>query len=815
MQFSELWLREWANPALETQELVDQITMAGLEVDAIEAAAGEFSGIVVAQILSFEQHPDADKLNVCKVTDGSEEFQIVCGAPNVREGMKIPFAKIGALLPGDFKIKKAKLRGVESFGMLCAEEEMGIADKSDGLWDLPADAPLGVCMREYLGLTRDGRDDKIIDVDLTPNRGDCLSIAGLSREVGVLNKVDVTAPVIETVAATIDDAIDVQLQAPDACPRYVGRIIKGINIKAASPLWMQEKLRRSGIRSIDPVVDVTNFILLELGQPMHAFDLAKLDGGIIVRKAVQDETLVLLDDQEIKLNSDTLVIADNSKALAMAGVMGGAESGVSSGKEGAETTQDILLESAYFNPIAIAGKARNYGLHTDSSHRFERGVDFELQRTAIERATALLLEIVGGEAGPVVEKISEAELPTCAEIVLVESHIEKMLGLTIEASEVEEILIRLGMQLSPHNDAKVGNGWKVIAPSYRFDMAIEADLIEELARIYGYNRLPVRTPMAATPLLPVPENELAMKDVRRQLVGRGYQEAITYSFVDPATQKLLDPDVAPLALANPISADLSVMRTNLWAGLVQTAVHNIKRQQPRVRLFETGLSFVPQPGKDPSNLDESLVQDPKLAMLLTGTRTEQSWSEGEQNVDFFDLKGDFESLIARTGSQARYTFVPAEHPALQPGQTASIQLDGVAVGWMGALHPNLAKPLGLKQAVYLLEISLKAVRQVEVPAFKPLSKFPGMSRDLALVVTDNTPVADVMSLIREKAGDYLTKLNLFDIYQGKGIDPDRKSLALGLTWQHPSRTLNEEEVNEAVDNILAHLADRIDAQLRG
>ncbi len=805
MQFSELWLREWANPALETQELVDQITMAGLEVDAIEAAAGEFSGIVVGQILSFEKHPEADKLNVCKVTDGSEEFQIVCGAPNVREGMKIPFAKIKAVLPGDFKIKKAKLRGVESFGMLCAEEELGLADKSDGLWDLPSDAPLGVCMREYLGLSRDGRDDKIIDVDLTPNRGDCLSLAGLSREVGVLNKVDVTAPVIEAVAATIDDAIDVQLQAPDACPRYVGRVIKGINIKAASPLWMQEKLRRSGIRSIDPVVDVTNYVLLELGQPMHAFDLAKLDGGIIVRKAQQDETLVLLDDQEVKLKADTLVIADNSKALAMAGVMGGADSGVN-----ASETQDILLESAYFNPIAIAGKARNYGLHTDSSHRFERGVDFELQRTAIERATSLLLEIVGGEAGPVVEKTSEADLPSCAEITLVEANIEKMLGLTIEASEVEEILVRLGMNVS-----NVEGGWKVIAPSYRFDMAIEADLIEELARIYGYNRLPVRTPMAATPLLPVPENELAMKDVRRQLVGRGYQEAITYSFVEPGVQKLLDPEVAPLALANPISADLSVMRTNLWAGLVQTAVHNIKRQQPRVRLFETGLSFVPQPGKDPSNLDESLVQDPKLAMLLTGSRTEQSWSEGEQGVDFFDLKGDFESLLARTGSQARYSFVPAEHPALQPGQTASIELDGIAVGWIGALHPNLAKPLGLKQAVYLLEISLKAVRQVEVPAFKPLSKFPEMRRDLALVVTDATPVADVMSLIREKAGDYLTKLNLFDIYQGKGIDPDRKSLALGLTWQHPSRTLNEEEVNEAVENVLAHLADRIDAQLRG
>ncbi len=819
MQFSELWLREWANPALETQELVDQITMAGLEVDAIEAAAGEFSGIVVAQIVSFEKHPEADKLNVCKVTDGTEEFQIVCGAPNVREGMVVPFAKIGAVLPTEdgkgFKIKKAKLRGVESFGMLCAEEEMAISDKSDGLWDLPADAPLGVCMREYLGLTRDGRDDKIIDVDLTPNRGDCLSIAGMAREVGVLNKVDVTAPVIEAVAATIDDAIDVQLQAPDACPRYVGRIIKGINVKAASPIWMQEKLRRSGIRSIDPVVDVTNYVLLELGQPMHAFDLAKLDGGIVVRKAQQDETLVLLDEQEVKLNADTLVIADNSKALAMAGVMGGADSGVD-----ANDTQDILLESAYFNPIAIAGKARNYGLHTDSSHRFERGVDFDLQRTAIERATALLLDIVGGEAGPVVEKTAEAELPTCAEITLVEAHIEKMLGLTIETSEVEEILTRLGMKLSPHNDAKEndakdGRGWKVVAPSYRFDMAIEADLIEELARIYGYNRLPVRTPMAATPLQPAPENELAMKDVRRQLVGRGYQEAVTYSFVDPETQKLLDPEVAPLALANPISAELSVMRTNLWAGLVQTAVHNIKRQQPRVRLFETGLSFVPQPGKDSSNLDESLVQDPKLAMLVTGKRTEQSWSEGDESVDFFDLKGDFESLIARTGSQARYSFVPAEHPSLQPGQTARIELDGEAVGWIGTLHPNLSKPLGLKQAVYLLEISLKAVRQVEVPAFAPLSKFPEMRRDLALVVSNETPVADVMALIREKAGDYLTKLNLFDIYQGKGIDPDRKSLALGLTWQHPSRTLNEDEVNDAVDKVIAHLADRIDAQLRG
>ena len=455
-------------------------------------------------------------------------------------------------------------------------------------------------------------------------------------------------------------------------------------------------------------------------------------------------------------------------------------------------------------------------MHTDSSHRFERGVDFELQRKAIERATQLLLDIAGGQPGPVFEAVDEAQLPSCANIELNAARISQVLGLELANDEVEEILTRLGMQVNANGKAGDEAGWSVIAPSYRFDMAIEADLIEELARIYGYNRLPVRTPKAATPLQPVPEDELPMKDVRRQLVGRGYQEAVTYSFVDPSTQKLLDPEVAPLALANPISAELSVMRTNLWAGLVQTAVHNIKRQQPRVRLFETGLSFVPNAdAAEGASLEDSLTQDSKLAMLITGSRSIQSWSDAEEGVDFFDLKGDFESLLNRTGMQANFSYVPAEHPSLQPGQTARIELDGEAVGWIGALHPNLAKPLGLKQAVYLLEVSLKAARKVNVPAFAPLSKFPEMRRDLALVVEQSTPVADVTALIREKAGDYLTKLNLFDVYQGKGIDPDRKSLALGLTWQHPSRTLTDEEVNESVENVIAHLADRIDAQLRG
>lgn len=816
MKFSELWLREWTNPAIDTQELVDQITMAGLEVDDVDPVAGDFSGVVVGQVVKREQHPDADKLSLCQVSDGTEEFQIVCGAANVREGLKIPFAKIGAVLPTEdgkgFKIKKAKLRGVESFGMLCAEQELGLADSSDGLMELAEDAPVGTDFREYMQFEKDGKADQIIDVDLTPNRGDCLSMAGLAREVGVLNKTDVTAPEINPVAPQIDDKPSIELQAPEACSRYIGRIVKGINVKAQTPLWMVEKLRRSGIRSIDPIVDVTNYVLIELGQPMHAFDLSKVDSAnIIVRMAKQDEELTLLDEQEVKLNDKTLVIADQNKALAMAGIFGGLESGVK------EDTQDILLESAFFNPIAIAGRARNYGLHTDSSHRYERGVDFELQKRAMERATQLIIDICGGQPGPVVEAADEANLPKAAEITLTQAKIKQILCLELADNEVEDILVRLGMAIVKAADVKGDSAWTVKAPSYRFDMAIEADLIEEIARIYGYNRLPVNTPRAAAPLEAVPENVLGMPPLRRLMVGRGYQEAITYSFVDPQTQQLLDPQQEALALANPLSADLSVMRTNLWAGLVQTAVRNIKRQQPRVRLFETGLSFVPtnsdeeaRPGQIPG-----LVQEHQLAMLVTGSVNDQSWSAEKRNVDFFDLKGDLEAILERNGTVGDVRFVPAEHPALHPGQTAQIQLDGQNVGWIGALHPSVEKELGLKQNIYVLEISLDAARTVKVSSFTPLSKFPEMRRDLALLVKKEVPVDQLMDVIREKAGDYLTKLNLFDIYEGEGIDSSSKSVALGLTFQHPSRTLTDEEVSEATEAVVAHLKDKVDAQLRG
>lgn len=794
MKFSESWLREWVSPSLTTEELVEQVTMAGLEVDAVEPVAGEFSGIVVAEVVKREQHPDADKLSLCQVSDGSETFQIVCGAPNVREGLKVPMAKIGAVLPTPdgkgFKIKKAKLRGVESFGMLCAEAEMGMAEQSDGLMELAPDAPLGQDIREYLNL-----NDSIIEVDLTPNRADCLSVKGMAREVGTLNNADVTEVSIEAVAAQVDDTVAVNLSAKDACPKYVGRVVKGVNVSATTPLWMVEKLRRSGIRSIDPIVDVTNYVLLELGQPMHAFDLAKIEGGINVRMANDKEKLTLLDGQEIELNSDTLVIADNAKALAVAGVMGGEHSGVNT------ETQDIFLEVAYFNPVAIAGKARNYGLHTDSSHRFERGVDYRLQNDAMERATQLIMDICGGQPGPVVTTQDDAAMPVEATVELRAQRVVDVLALELPANDIETMLTRLGMTVTAN-----ATGWTVNVPSYRFDISIEADLIEEIARIHGYNNLPVTTPMAALDLQSEPEVNTPINTLKQFWVSRGYQEAITYSFVDPKIQKLVDPEVDGLMLANPISADMAVMRSTLWVGLIKAAEHNLKRQQSDVRLFETGLRFVPN--------GSELTQEPVLAGLVCGNRLSMGWSNGSEKVDFYDLKGDLEAMLSINGD-TEYRFVAGEHPALHPGQCAAVFKGEKQVGLLGALHPVLQKQLGIKAPLFVFELLLDEVVQGQLPAFNPVSKFPGVSRDLAFVVEEEVNWAQVEQIIREQGGDSLTNVTLFDVYRGQGIENGRKSLALGLTWQDPSRTLNDEEITSSVDRIVTKLAEGLGAQLRG
>lgn len=792
MKFSEQWLRGWVNPQVSRDELVARLSMAGLEVDSVTPAAGQFSGIVVGEILATEQHPDADKLRVCQVSNGQETFQVVCGAPNARPGIKIPFAMIGAELPGDFKIKKAKLRGVESFGMLCSAAELQISEENDGLLELAADAPVGEDIRQYLSL-----DDASIEIGLTPNRGDCLSIAGLARDVSALYDTPVTRPVVPAVPAAHDEVRPVEVSAPAACPRYLGRVIRNVDLSKPTPLWIVERLRRSDVRSIDAAVDITNYVMLELGQPMHAFDLAEINGGIRVRMAEEGEKLVLLDGQEVALRADTLVIADHTRALAIAGVMGGEHSGVNT-----EKTRDLFLESAFFEPISVAGKARSYGLHTDASHRYERGVDSQLAREAMERATQLLLDIVGGEAGPVVEAVSEQHLPQVAPVTLRAERITQMLGMEMDPAQVEQLLNALELTTT-----KSGEGqWTVNVPSHRFDISLEVDLIEELARLYGYNNLPVRYPQARLAPQGKPETRGDLPTLRRLLVARGYQEAITYSFIDPKLFELFSPGVEPLLLANPISSDMAAMRASLWPGLVKALQHNLNRQQDRVRLFESGLRFVGQLG--------DLKQQPMIAGVVTGSRLPEGWANGRDGVDFFDVKADVEALLGYSGALSDFTFSAGKHPALHPGQTAAIERDGKLVGYLGAIHPELAKALDLDRPVFLFELVLGDVVEGRLPKFSELSKFPETRRDLALIAGRDVASSSVLEVIRDNAGEWLTDLRLFDVYQGKGIDPDRKSLAVGLTWQHPSRTLNDDEVNAALQNILTSLEQRLNTTLR-
>ena len=786
MKFSEQWLREWVNPAVDTEQLAARLTMAGLEVDAIDPVAGNFSGVVVAEIVAAEPHPDAEKLQVCRVNNGVDEVQIVCGAANARPGIKIPLATLGAVLPGDFKIKKAKLRGVDSFGMLCAEQELGLVEKSDGLMELPADAPLGEDIRKYLKL-----DDAIIELGLTPNRADCLSVRGIAREAAVLSELPFVETAVSEVATTIDDVLPVTVSAAVDCPRYVGRIIRNVDVSQPSPLWLQEKLRRCGLRSIDAVVDVTNFILLELGQPMHAFDLDKIQGGIVVRHAQAGESLSLLDGQAIDVREGSLLIADEKQPLALAGIMGGEPSSVS------DTSQHLFLEAAFFAPDKLAGRARSYGLHTDSSHRFERGVDFELPVRAIERASALIIEICGGQAGPLSRV--DGELPAREPILLREKRIEKLLGMALTTDEVESILRGLGMTVSA-----VENGWTVLAPSWRFDISIEVDLLEELARIYGYNRLPVTPMRDILTIRPAPESLRGMPQVRQQLVARGYQEAITYSFIDPAMHQAMSEGESAVELLNPISADMSVMRTSLLPGLIKTAMHNAKRQQPRIRLFESGQRFV--------KTADGLKQIPTLAALIMGRREPESWSATAELVDFYDLKADLESLLSV--SAGGISFTTAKYTALHPGQTADVYCDEQRIGRIGALHPGLQAQWDFVNPVYLFEIDQQPLLARGVPVFSELSRFPEVRRDLALVVDRQLAAADVLNVVRESAGEYLSDLKLFDIYQGKGIDPERKSLALGLTFRHSSRTLNEEEVGQSVDAVVQTLKEAFGASLR-
>ncbi|KAB7714983.1 Phenylalanine--tRNA ligase beta subunit [Plesiomonas shigelloides] len=794
MKFSESWLREWVNPAISTEELSEQITMAGLEVDAVEPVAGAFTGVVVGHVVECAQHPDADKLRVTKVDVGAgEPIDIVCGAPNCRQGLKVCCATVGAVLPGDFKIKKAKLRGQPSEGMLCSFDELAIPVESDGIIELPADAPVGMDVREYLKL-----NDNAIEIGLTPNRADCLGMLGIAREVGVLNRLPVTEPQISPVAASIDNVMPIKVSAPDACPRYLGRVIKGIDANATSPLWMQEKLRRCGIRSIDPVVDVTNYILLEMGQPMHAFDHAKIDGGIVVRMAEEGEKLTLLDGNEVTLRADTLVVADHSRPLAMAGIFGGEYSGVTA------ETKDVLLECAFFSPLSITGRARAYGLHTDSSHRFERGVDYAVQNKAMERATALLLEICGGEAGPVVDVTSAAHLPQAATITLRRSKLDALIGYHVEDDVVTDILTRLGCQVS-----KTAEGWTAVAPSWRFDMEIEEDLVEEVARIFGYNNIPNEAPLAELRMNDHREANLPLKRVKAALVDKGYQEAITYSFVDPKVQALLHPGEEAMILPNPISVDMSAMRLSLWSGLIGAAVYNQNRQQPRVRIFESGLRFVPD-----AAAENGVRQEVMLAGLLTGNRSNEHWGQESKTVDFFDMKGDLEAVLELTGRLDDVKFEACSNPALHPGQSAALVLDGEQIGFIGALHPELERKLDLNGRTMLFEVLWDKISQRTITSAQSISRFPANRRDIAIVVDESVSAQNIIDECRKVGGNQLVGVNLFDVYRGKGVNDGCKSLAISLTLQDTSRTLEEEEIANAVSGIVEALKVRFQASLR-
>ncbi|HAV5534136.1 phenylalanine--tRNA ligase subunit beta [Acinetobacter baumannii] len=791
MKISENWLRTWVNPAIDSDTLSDQLTMLGLEVDELAPVAKPFTGVVVGEVLTVEQHPDADRLRVTTVNIGSgEPLQIVCGAPNVRAGMKAPVATIGAILPGDFKIKKGKLRGVESQGMLCGASEIDLEDKIDGLLELPDDAPVGVNIREYLKL-----DDNVIDISITPNRGDCFSIRGIAREVAVINQLQMNEPEIKSVDATITDEKKVVINT-DGAPRYLGRVIKNVNVKAATPEWMEQALARSGIRTHSILVDVTNYVLMELGQPMHAFDLAKIEGTVHVRQAKPQEKLQLLNDQEVELQEDVMVIADDQKALAIAGIMGGLASSVT------DDTTDIFLESAFFAPLAIAGRARRFGLHTDSSQRYERGVDFELPLIAMNRASQLIQELAGGEFGPITLAEKADLLPKREAIELKQAQVDQLLGYKVAAEFITDALTRLGCEVTVQEDGE----WSVVPPSHRYDMAIYQDLIEEVARIDGYDNIQISLPSMDVQLAKY-QDRFEIAQLRQTVVTLGYQEAISFSFADAKLEKQLNPQVSPLMLANPISSDLAAMRSTLLSSLIPCVQYNLNRQQSRVRFFELGLRFDYQN----ANSIQDLKQIPTLALVAVGSREPESWHAKPQPMDFFDFKGEVEEILA--AGRVKVEYVRSERPWLHPGQSAEILVDGQSIGYLGRLHPSLENELDLS-TTWVAELDQAAVLQSYVSNFTELSRFPSVRRDIALLISDNINVRDIQQLIEKTGGELLDSTWLFDVYTGQGVEEGKRSLAFALLWQHPSRTLEDAEIKSGMDNIIQVLENTYQATLR-
>lgn len=792
MQFSEHWLRALCNPQLDSETLGHQLTMAGLEVEECNPVAPPFSGVVVAAIVAADRHPDADKLKVCSVDAGNGELlQIVCGAPNAAVGMKVPLAKVGASLPG-FEIKRAKLRGVESFGMLCSARELGISEDHGGLLALPEEAPIGADVRSYLGL-----DDNSFVIKLTPNRADCLSISGVARELSALTGAPLVLPEIEPVAAQIEDTRAIVLDAPEACPRYCGRIVRGVNARAATPLWMKQRLERSGIRSISALVDITNFVMLELGQPLHVFDDAKLSGTIHVRYPNEGESVLLLNEQKVTPDVGTLLIADEARALALAGIMGGEDSGVTL------DTSDVFIESAFFAPDAIAGKARLYGFSSDASHRFERGVDFELARLAIERATRLVLDLCGGQVGPVVEAVSAAHLPRREPVSLRPERLRRVLGVALDDATIIKLLAGIGLQAETKGDVLV-----VVPPSYRFDIAMEEDLIEEVVRLYGYDNIPAVAPRGRLEMLPAVETARPVWRVRRLLSDRDYQEVINYAFVDAAWERDFCGNEQPIRLANPIASQMNVMRTSLIPGLVATLSANRKRQMARVRVFELGRCFEIKANGEPV---EGFQQPMRLAALAWGGAVAEQWGVSDRKVDFFDVKGDLQALF----EPGRLDFEVFSHPALHPGRSASVRLDGQFIGVIGELHPLWVEAYDLGTAPVVFEVDLDASCKRTLPVYQEVSRMPIVSRDLALILDSSVTAEKVRQTLLAAAPAIVNSVELFDVYMGKGVESGKRSLAFRVLMQDTQKTLEESDVEQAIAAMLRQAEEALGARLRG
>ncbi|MGL5743327.1 MAG: phenylalanine--tRNA ligase subunit beta [Legionella sp.] len=791
MKLSTLWLREWVNFSLTEQELASQLTMAGLEVDAVSPVAGEFTQVIVAEVLNTKPHPDADKLTLCEVNANTgKPLNIVCGAANVRPGLKVALAMIGARLPGGFTIKESKLRGELSQGMLCSVSELGMAEQSDGIMELELDAPVGMDLREYLTL-----NDHVLDIDLTPNRADCFSVLGVAREVAVLSRLPLLEKAIPVTTPSVDDVIPVHLKNQEACSRYSGRVIRNINPEASTPLWMSERLRRSGIRSLHPVVDVMNYVMLELGQPMHAFDLATIKGEINVRFSTNQEQLELLDGQELVLNEKVLVIADKEKPLAMAGIMGGANSAVQA------HTCDVFLESAFFNPIIVAGIARKFGLFSDSSQRFERGVDPNLQIKALERATELILSITGGDAGPVIDVCDKKHQPETVRFTFNTDKVKRLTGLRISTDEMKNLLQGIGIVLQARDHL-----FDVTIPSHRFDIQHDEDLVEEIIRLYGYDNLQAQPTYTLVQASTTCGNEEIAAILSHWFANRGYHETISYSFVDPELQHELYPHKEYMQLINPISSELSQMRVGLWPGLIASMIYNVHRQQNAIKFFEVGVVFDVNKTK--------LTERTCVAGLLMGEQASVNWSQPTRLFDFFDLKGDLQSLFASL-KLAQVELIPESHEALHPGQSAQIKINGAFAGWLGALHPRLADALDLQHDVLLFELNLEALIRHQTPRYKTISKYPQIRRDLSFLVDTDISVQQIESAVRETIKEnWLKSFDVFDVYMGEGVPNGKKSLAVAMTLQDESRTLVDAEINSLISAIINTLENKFSIILR-